>query len=61
MYVPSASAIQFRPRSVGDDAPSCPSCFSGYATAFVVGGLISAVLILATAPALRLHKEYSAK
>jgi len=46
-------------RPIGDDIVSdCPSCFSGHLTAFLVGGLISAVVILAVAPALRLHKEY---
>ncbi len=57
---PNPSADRARAiRSLGDDADaSCPSCFSGYMTAFVVGGLISAVVILGIAPALRIHKEY---
>lgn len=50
-------------RAMGEDAdasgcPVCGGCFSGQLTAFLIGGLVSAVVILAAAPALRLHKEY---
>jgi hypothetical protein len=38
----------------------CQSCASGYLTAFVIGGLVSAVVLLGALPAVRLHKEIRA-
>ncbi len=57
MYYPTMIPAQ-QMRAVGDDGPGCASCLSGYVTAFVIGGLVSAVVLLAVAPAARLHKEY---
>lgn len=50
-------------RAMGDDTdasgcPVCTSCLSGEFYAFMIGGLVSAVVILAAGPAIRLHKEY---
>jgi hypothetical protein len=63
MYIYPRSQAPLAPplRPMGDDTTSCPSCWEGYGMAFLIGGLMSAVVILAAAPAARLHKEYTQK
>lgn len=66
MYVPAPQMLTVA-HPVGATAtddngcPICASCWSGYLMAFVIGGLVSAVVVLGAQPAVRLHKEYSSR